>query len=125
MPTPRSPTVSDLPANDCRQTSIECSLRSSGRFCRSGRFGALVYCRPTPGCRGYERRLENVVWKGARFSSRTGQFINHGLASDAVQSRVELGHSWYDGQPCLVMEYPPEAAAFANNRDELREIAPE
>lgn len=68
-------------------------------------------------------RLESVIWKGKVFEA-DGQFTNQWAGFRAVPSHVELGQSWYDGAPCLVLEYPANAAAFANNRDELREIAP-
>ena len=68
-------------------------------------------------------RLENLVWKGKVFDP-DGQFINQWVGFRAVRSHVALGQSWFDGRPCLVLEYPSDSPAFANNRDELREIAP-
>jgi hypothetical protein len=68
-------------------------------------------------------RLENVVWKGKVFDP-DGQFINQWAGFRAVPSHVAPGQSWYDGWPCLVVEYPPDSTVFANNRDELRAIAP-
>ena len=53
------------------------------------------------------RRLENIVWKGKVFDP-DGQFINQWAGCRAVTSCVASGQSWYDGRPCLVLEYPPQ-----------------
>ncbi len=68
-------------------------------------------------------RLASVVWKGKCFDE-DGGFINQWLGFRAVGSQATIAPSWYDGKPCLVLEYPPDAAMFSNTRDELREIAP-
>jgi hypothetical protein len=68
-------------------------------------------------------RLASVVWKGKVFEP-DGSFINQWAGFRAVPSQVAVGASWYDGQSCLVLEYPANSAVFANTRDELREIAP-
>lgn len=64
-----------------------------------------------------------LVWKGKHFDE-DGRFINQWLGFRALQSHAVEGPSWYDGRPCLVLEYPPGTPLFANMRDEAREIAP-
>jgi hypothetical protein len=68
-------------------------------------------------------RLASVVWKGKDFCA-DGSFINQWLCFQAISSHVTIGPSWYDGQPCVILEYPPGTAVFGNARDEIREIAP-
>jgi hypothetical protein len=68
-------------------------------------------------------RLQGLAWKGKVFRP-DGTFINQWAGFRAIASRVEVGPSWYDGRPCLVLEYPPGTPVFGNARDELREVAP-
>jgi hypothetical protein len=67
--------------------------------------------------------LQSVVWKGKVFFP-DGEFINRFCGFRADRSHGEIGPSWFDGKPCVVLEYPPTALVFANSRDEIREIAP-
>lgn len=69
-------------------------------------------------------RLQGVVWKGKTFHD-DGTFTNRWLGGvRAVSADTRVEPSWLDGQPCLVMQYPPNAPVFGNIRDELRQIAP-
>jgi hypothetical protein len=68
-------------------------------------------------------RMANTVWKGKCFAE-DGSFINQWAGFRALHSCVAEGPSWFDGQPCIVMEYPPGTPLFANLRDELRQIGP-
>ena len=52
-----------------------------------------------------------------------GTFINQWTGFRAIASHVEVGPSWYDGQPCLALEYPPNTPIFGNARDELLDLA--
>jgi len=70
-------------------------------------------------------RLQGVVWKGKTFHG-DGTFTNRWLGGvHAVSAGVRVEPSWLDGQPCLVMQYAPDAPVFGNVRDELRQIAPD
>jgi hypothetical protein len=70
-------------------------------------------------------RLQGVVWKGKTFHG-DGTFTNRWLGGvHAVSADVCVEPSWLDGQPCLVMQYAPDAPVFGNVRDELRQIAPD
>jgi hypothetical protein len=70
-------------------------------------------------------RLQGVVWKGKTFHS-DGTFTNRWLGGvHAVSAGVGVEPSWLDGQPCLVMQYAPDAPVFGNVRDELRQLAPD
>jgi len=70
-----------------------------------------------------KERLANFVWKGKHFEE-DGRFINQWAGLRALHSHVVSGPSWFDGRPCIIMEYPEGTPLFANMRDEIREIAP-
>jgi hypothetical protein len=67
--------------------------------------------------------VAGLVWKGKHFDE-DGHFINQWLGFRALQSQAGLAPSWYDGRPCLVMQYPPGTPLFGNMRDEFREVGP-
>jgi hypothetical protein len=70
-------------------------------------------------------RLQGIVWKGKTFHG-DGTFTNRWLGGvHAVSADTREEPSWLDGQPCLVMQYPADAAVFGNVRDELRQIGPD
>jgi hypothetical protein len=68
-------------------------------------------------------KLAGAVWKGKHFDEE-GRFINQWVGFRALQSRAGYGPSWYDGRPCLVLEYPEGTPLFANMRDEVRQVGP-
>jgi hypothetical protein len=67
--------------------------------------------------------MNNVVWKGKVFRG-DGTFTNQWVCFQALDSTVGYGTSWFDGKPCILMEYPPDTPVFGNSRDELRLIGP-
>ena len=68
-------------------------------------------------------RLADSVWKGKHFEE-SGDFINQWIAFQALRGHAQVGTSWHDEKPCIVIEYPPNTPLFGNTRDELREVAP-
>jgi hypothetical protein len=68
-------------------------------------------------------RMTNRVWKGKVFDD-DGSFTNQWVACKALHSCYGPGPSWYDGLPCIVMEYPPHTPLFANSHDEIRQVGP-
>ena len=68
-------------------------------------------------------RIGNRTWKGKHFEE-DGEFINQFSGFKALESKAVLGESWFDGQPCIIMEYPPKTPLFGNLRDEIRQIGP-
>ncbi|MBL8865248.1 MAG: hypothetical protein JNK93_06755 [Planctomycetia bacterium] len=69
-------------------------------------------------------RLQGTIWKGKTFHA-DGTFTNRWLGGiTAGTHTVRIEPSWLDGQPCLVLQYPPDARAFPNARDEIRLIGP-
>jgi hypothetical protein len=84
--------------------------------------GPVLYVADARFPRG-KAHLLGVVWKGKNFHA-DGSFDNQWIGFSAISSRIATGPSWFDGQPCFVLEYPPGTAVFGNARDEIREIAP-
>jgi hypothetical protein len=68
-------------------------------------------------------KLFGLVWKGKHFDEE-GCFINQWAGFRALQSNATYGESWYDGRPCLVLEYPAGTPLFADLRDEVRQVGP-
>lgn len=112
------------------------SLRGSTPCCWETLFRqGTVDCGPVGPTRGIvlyaegnhprlKARVQGVVWKGKTFHC-DGTFTNRWLGGvQAVSAGTGVEPSWIDGEPCLVMRYAPDAAVFANVRDELRQIAP-
>jgi hypothetical protein len=65
----------------------------------------------------------STIWRGKTFDA-DGSYINQWPGFEALRGQAELGVSWHDGKPCLVLGYPDGTPLFGNLRDELREIAP-
>lgn len=68
-------------------------------------------------------RIGSTVWKGKHFHSGGG-IINQWPGFRALSGHAEIGPSWHDGKPCIVVQYPSDTPLFGNTRDELREVAP-
>jgi hypothetical protein len=68
-------------------------------------------------------RLANRAWKGKHFEE-DGYFINQWVGFKALHSCAVQGPSWFDGRPCVILEYPAGTPLFANMHDELREVCP-
>ena len=46
------------------------------------------------------------------------------LRIKAIEAAVYKQDSWYDGEPCIVLDYSKTSFAARKIRDEIREIAP-
>jgi hypothetical protein len=94
---------------------------ASGEPCGRTRGTVLLADGPAPRLKA---RLQNLAWKGKTFPG-DGTLVNRWpLGLEAVSAQTSLGTSLFDGQPCLVMQYAPDAPVFPGVRDELREISP-
>lgn len=66
-------------------------------------------------------KAAGTVWRGKCFNE-DGSFINQFLGFKAIRSTGEVGPSWFDGKPCLILDYAPGTPIFGNNRDEARQL---
>jgi hypothetical protein len=67
-----------------------------------------------------------LVWRGKVVNAREGRLKNlvTPLAIRAIEAAVYKQDSWYDGEPCIVLDYSKTSFVAHKIRDEIREIAP-
>ena len=66
------------------------------------------------------------VWKGKIFDPKSQGLKNlmSPLAVPAIRANVYEGESWFDGRPCIVLDYARTSTVARWVRDEIREVAP-
>jgi hypothetical protein len=67
-----------------------------------------------------------LAWRGKVFNAREARLKNlvTPLAIRAIEAAVYKQDSWYDGEPCIVLDYSKTSFVARKVRDEIREIAP-
>lgn len=67
-----------------------------------------------------------VVWRGKVFRPQTRDLKNKlsPLSIPAIRAEVDIGDSWLDGRPCVVLDYSQSSKVAGWIRDEIREISP-
>jgi hypothetical protein len=83
------------------------------------------------GTGGLPARLAAVVtyallWRGKVVNARKGRLKNlmSALAIPAIAAAVYEQNSWFDGKPCIVLDYSRTSIVAHLVRDEIREVAP-
>lgn len=66
------------------------------------------------------------AWQGKEFDAMHGFLRNHILpfGLKAIVAKVYEGDSWFDGKPCIVLDYSETSILASRIRDEIRLIAP-
>lgn len=66
------------------------------------------------------------AWRGKVVDARAGRLKNivTPFAVRAVEAEVYQAPSWYDGEPCIVLDYSRRSFVARRVRDEIREVAP-
>lgn len=116
-------------------TLVPASRRELGRLFSSGRAGAIPDGpgRGTVllGTGGLAARLVAglcyaLAWRGKVVNARQARLKNilTPLRIQAIEATIYKQDSWYDGQPCIVLDYSKTSFAARMVRDEIREIAP-
>ena len=109
--------------------------RELGRLFRSGTMGAIPDGRGAGtvllGTGGVLSRIAAALthafaWRGKIVDARAGRLKNilTPLAIPAIEADVYKGASWYDGEPCIVLDYSTRSFVAQKVRDEIREVAP-
>jgi hypothetical protein len=67
-----------------------------------------------------------VAWRGKMVNARQARLKNilTPLNIQAIDAAVYKQASWYDGDPCIVLDYSKTSLVARQVRDEIREIAP-
>jgi hypothetical protein len=68
--------------------------------------------------------FSGAVWKGKHFDA-CGGYVNQFLGVRAISSTVRSGPSWFDGKPCVILDYPDGTPIFGDMRDEVRRVGPD
>jgi hypothetical protein len=116
-------------------TLVPASRSELGRLFGSGRVAAIPdgHGRGTMllGTGGLAARLAAylcyaLAWRGKVVNARTARLKNilTPLAIQAIEAAIYKQDSWYDGQPCIVLDYSKTSIVAHWVRDEIREIAP-
>ena len=79
-----------------------------------------------PGTRRNEAmaRGTRLVWQGKVFNPAESSAVNRFFGLTIVRAQVYQEQSWLDGAPTLVLDYSRTSRIYAQNRDEIRQVAP-
>jgi hypothetical protein len=69
-------------------------------------------------------RGAKLVWQGKVFESGGATAVNRFFGMRIVRAQVRQGPSWLDGGPSLILDYSQTSRIYADNRDEIRQVAP-
>ena len=86
--------------------------------------GARRSCRREPGAPACCCAVPRLMWQGKVFEPGQTSAVNRFFGMRVVRGQVYQGPSWLDGQPSLVLDYSQTSRVYANNRDEIRQVAP-
>jgi hypothetical protein len=64
------------------------------------------------------------VWQGKIFDPSGSSAVNRFVGLPVVRAQVYQDQSWLDGAPALILDYSRTSRVYAQNRDEIRQIAP-
>jgi len=114
---------------------VRATRRELGKLFRSGTAPAIPDGRGRGtvllGTGGPLGRLVAVLayvfaWRGKVVDAKAGRLKNivTPVGVRAIEAEVYQAPSWYDGQPCIVLDYSRTSFVARRVRDEIREVAP-
>jgi len=67
-----------------------------------------------------------LAWRGKVFDRARATLLNKvgPLGLHLIRARVYIAPSWFDGQPCIVLDYSKTSLLASKVRDEIREVSP-
>lgn len=88
--------------------------------------GTFILLPGTPASRPAARLVRTLAWKGKVFDADGRRLVNRVLpfGMRAVAAQVQTGPSWFDGRPCIILDYSRTSLIARQVRDEIREVAP-
>ncbi len=69
-------------------------------------------------------RSARLLWQGKVFEAGESTAVNRFFGIRVVRGQLYEGPSWLDGRPSLVLDYSQTSRIYADNRDEIRQVAP-
>jgi hypothetical protein len=69
-------------------------------------------------------RGARLLWQGKVFEPGEATAVNRFFGMRVIRGQLYQGPSWLDGGPSLVLDYSQTSRIYADNRDEIRQIAP-
>lgn len=69
-------------------------------------------------------RGARLMWQGKVVEPGQTSAVNRFFGMRIVRGQVYQGPSWLDGQASLILDYSQTSYVYANNRDEIRQVAP-
>jgi hypothetical protein len=69
-------------------------------------------------------RSARLFWQGKVFEHGQSTAVNRFFGIRVIRGQVYQGQSWLDGQQSLILDYSQTSRIYADNRDEIRQIAP-
>ena len=69
-------------------------------------------------------RGARLFWQGKVFEHGQTTAVNRFFGMRVIRGQLYQGPSWLDGQPALILDYSQTSRIYADNRDEIRQVAP-
>ena len=88
--------------------------------------GTVIVAAGTPLEDPAARLIHLLAWRGKVFDPVKGELRNKILpvTVKAIIAKVYRASSWFDGKPCIVLDYSKTSLIAHWIRDEIREVAP-
>ncbi len=90
----------------------------------SGRVRGTAILAPGTRRNSAMARGTRLVWQGKVFDPAESSAVNRFFGLPIVRAQVYQDQSWLDGTPALILDYSRTSRIYAQNRDEIRQIAP-
>ena len=69
-------------------------------------------------------RGARLMWQGKVFEPGETTAVNRFFGLHIIRGQLYEGPSWLDGRPSLILDYSQTSRIYADNRDEIRQVAP-
>jgi hypothetical protein len=88
--------------------------------------GTAAFWAGRRACKPFATYARLVLWQGKVFRPETHDLKNllSPLSVPGLRADVYVGDSWFDGRPCIVLDYSKSSKAARQIRDEIRQVGP-
>jgi hypothetical protein len=69
-------------------------------------------------------RGARLMWQGKVIEPGQTSAVNRFFGMPIIRGQLYYGPSWLDGRPSLILDYAQTSVVYADNRDEIRQVAP-